>query len=144
MRASLILTLLASVSFLASRAQADFYIIVAADNPQKELTQNEAINLFMGRSRAFANGSFAYVYDLPRDNPNRVSFYHALTGMSIAQVSSYWARLMFAGQSLPPRPLVDESTMVEHIKHSQNGLGWISRAPTDKGLRTLLVLKEAP
>jgi hypothetical protein len=128
----------------ASSARADFYIIVNANNPQPTLSQNEALNFFMGRSRAFANGEFALIFDLPRDSPKRAGFYHMLTGMSPAQVTSYWSRLMFSGQSLPPQPLPDEATVVEIVKHNANAIAWISSAPTDKGLRTLLVLKEPP
>jgi hypothetical protein len=143
-RALLVFLFLAGITTLAPRAHADFYIIVAADNHQKDLTQGEAINLFMGRTRAFTNGHFAQVFDLPRDNPNRLGFYRALTGMSLAQVNSYWARLMFAGQSMPPQALPDEAAMIDLVKHNQNGIGWISVAPTDKGLRALLILKDAP
>jgi hypothetical protein len=126
----------------ARSARADFYVIVQAENPQAALTLNEAVNLFMGRTRAFANGRFALVFDLARGNSGRTEFYRALTGMSLAQVNSYWARLMFAGQNLPPQPVPDESAMIDIVKRSPGGIGWISRAPTDKGVRALLVLKE--
>ena len=100
--------------------------------------------MFMGRSRSFGNGEFALVFDLPRDNPRRAAFYLALTGMSPAQVNSYWARLMFSGQSMPPQPLPDETSMIDIVKRNPSALGWLSKEPTDKQLRTLLVLKESP
>ena len=63
--------------------------------------------------------------------------------MSPAQVNSYWSRLMFSGQNLPPRSLPDEATMVEVIKRSPNAIGWLSKEPADRQLRTVLVLKGA-
>ena len=125
-----------------SSAHADFYVVAQAGNPNPALTQKEAVNLFMGRSRAFANGEFALIFDLPRDSPKRAAFYRSLTGMSLAQVTSYWSRLMFSGQSSPPQPLPDEATMIEIVKHNPNAIGWLSTAPSDKGLRILLVLKD--
>lgn len=128
---------------LALPARADFYIVVNAANPQRALTQKEAVDLFMGRSRAFANGEFALIFDLPRDNARRAAFYQALTGMGVAQVNSYWSRLMFSGQSVPPQSLADEAAMVGMLRRNPGALGWLSREPTEPGLRTVLVIKEA-
>jgi len=135
----LLLTLAVGV---APRAQADYYIVVQIGNSQPALTQKQAIDLFMGRSRAFANGEFALIFDLPRDNPTRAAFYRALTGMSLAQVNSYWSRLMFSGQSMPPQALPDDATMIEIVKRNPNAVGWLAHEPTDKQLRTLLVIKD--
>lgn len=125
-------------------AQADFYIVVHASNPQRTLAQKEAVDLFMGRSRAFANGEFALIFDLPRDNPRRAAFYQSLTGMNVAQVNSYWSRLMFSGQSVPPQALPDEAAMVSILRRNPSALGWLSREPVEPGLRTVLVIREAP
>lgn len=123
-------------------ARADFYIIVHASNPQRTMTQKEVVDLFMGRSRAFVGGEFALAFDLPRDSAGRAAFYQALTGMSAAQVTSYWSRLMFSGQSMPPQPLPDEATMIEIVKRNPNAIGWVTREPADKQVRTVLVIKE--
>lgn len=138
LRAALAVSLLV----LALPARADFYIVVHASNPQRSLTQKEAVDLFMGRSRAFANGDFALIFDLPRDNPRRAAFYQALTGMSVAQVNSYWSRLMFSGQSVPPQSLPDEVAMASILRRNPSALGWLSKEPSDPGLHTVLVIKE--
>ena len=134
--------LLAMALAAAPLAHADFYVIVQAANPQRALTQKETVDLFMGRSRAFANGDFAQVFDLPRDNPQRAAFYLALTGMSPAQVNSFWSRLMFSGQNMPPQALADEAAMADFVKRNPGAIGWLGKEPADKLLRTLLVLKE--
>ena len=134
--------ILATLAALALPARADFYIVVHASNPQRALTQKEAVDLFMGRSRAFANGDFALIFDLPRDNPRRGAFYQSLTGMSVAQVNSYWSRLMFSGQSVPPQSLPDETAMTGILRRNPSALGWLSKEPIDAGLRTVLVIKE--
>lgn len=135
---------LSALLTLALPARADFYIVVHASNPQRSLTQKEAVDLFMGRSRAFANGDFALIFDLPRDHPRRAAFYQSLTGMSVAQVNSYWSRLMFSGQSAPPQSLPDETAMAGILRRNPSALGWLSKEPTEAGLRTVLVIKEAP
>lgn len=136
------LLMFASMAMFAPLAKADFYIIVHASNPQRTMSQKEVVDLFMGRSRAFVGGEFALAFDLPRDSAGRAAFYQALTGMSAAQVTSYWSRLMFSGQSMPPQPLPDEATMIEIVKRNPNAIGWVTREPADKQVRTVLVIKD--
>lgn len=133
---------LATLAFVPL-AHADFYLVVQSANPQPSLTQKEAVDLFMGRNRAFRNGDVAQVYDLPRDNAQRADFYQRLTGMSPAQVNSYWARLMFSGQTMPPQAVADEAGMIDAVKRNPNAIGWVRKEPADKQLRVLLVIKES-
>ncbi len=135
-------TLCVSAWFAPTDSRADIYVVVQAANPTRALTQKEATDLFMGRTRAFANGDFALPFDLPRDSATRAAFYLALTGMSPAQVNSYWSRLMFTGQTMPPQALPAEAAMVDIVKRNPSAIGYLSTEPTDKGLRILLVLKE--
>lgn len=136
------LLIVAAAALLSGHVQADYYLIAQVGNPQRALTQREAVDLYMGRTRAYANGDFALVFDLPRDHPKRAGFYLALTGMTPAQVNSYWARLMFSGQSMPPQPLPDEAAMIDIVKRNPSALGWLGKEPVDKQLRVLLVIKE--
>ncbi len=124
-------------------AHADFYLVVPSVNPQSAMTQKEAVDLFMGRTRVFRNGDRVQVFDLPGDSAQRADFYRRLTGLSQAQVNSYWARLMFSGQTLPPQSVADEATMVETVKRNPSALGWLYKEPADKQLRVLLVIKES-
>lgn len=127
----------------APLAHADFYLVVQSANPQPSLTQKEAVDLFMGRNRAFRNGDLAQVYDLRQDSAARADFYQLLTGMGPAQVNSYWARLMFSGQTMPPQSVVDEAAMIDTVKRTHGAIGWVRKEPVDKQLRVLLVIKES-
>ncbi len=135
---------LALLSLQAMPAWADFYIVVNKDSPLRTLTHKEAVALFMGRNRSLGNGEIAALFDLPPDSPQHREFYQLLTGLDPAQVNSYWSRLIFSGRSLPPRPLPDEATMAATLAHNPNAVGWLTKEPADKQLRTVLVLKEAP
>jgi hypothetical protein len=138
---ALVLALLAA--WVPAAVRADTYVVVNAANPQRAMTQKEALDLFMGRTRSFDNGDFALLFDLPRDSAVRASFYQSLTGMSQAQVNSYWARLMFTGQTQPPQALPNEAAMLEIVKRNPSAVGYLSQEPADKSLRTVLVLKDS-
>lgn len=142
MKAYLRRLMVLTVAAFTPLAYADFYLVVQSANPQPALTQKEAVDLFMGRNRAFRNGDIAQVFDLPRDNALHADFYQRLTGMGPAQVNSYWARLMFSGQTMPPRSVADEAAMIEAVKRNPNAIGWLHKEPADKQVRVLLVIKE--
>lgn len=126
----------------SSAAHADLYVVVQSNNPVQSMTKLEVRDLFMGRTRAFTNGSFAQPFDLSRNHQSRAAFHHALTGLSPAQVNSYWSRLVFSGQTLPPQTLDDELAMRDAILRNANAIGYLSQPPTDPALRVVLVLKE--
>lgn len=134
---------LAVLMLVAPAARADYFIVVSERNPLTMLSQKEALQLFMGRSRSFPDGQPAIACDIDSDGL-RAGFYRALGGMSLPQVNSYWARLMFSGRSLPPERMETESAMVERIGRDPTAIGWLPQAPKQKGLRIVLVLPEAP
>lgn len=126
---------------IALPAHADIYVVVATNNPLQALTAKELQAFYMGRNRALTSGEPALVYDLPRDDVLRDAFYFNLTGMSPAQVNSYWSRLIFTGQVLPPAALPSERTMAEMVRRNPNAIGYLGKMPTDSNLRTVLVLR---
>lgn len=138
-----VMTLVAVALCFASAARADYHVVVSERSVVQALTRQEVLHLYMGRTRVFPDGSRAVTLDLA-DARQREGFHRALTGMSLAQVTSYWARLMFSGRNLPPQQLDDEAAMVARVRSDPATIGWLSHPPRDKGLRTVLVLKEAP
>jgi hypothetical protein len=124
-------------------AWADIYVIVNHANPIQHLTQKDVLNLYMGRTHAFADGDYALGFDLPRGNPVRSEFYQTLTGLSDAQVASYWARLMFTGQTLPPQPLPSEGEMLSVVGRNPSAIGYVGKAPADADVRVVLVIRSA-
>jgi len=122
-------------------ARADIYVIVSKSSPVQNLTQKEVVDLFTGRTHTFANGDYALGFDLPRESATRAKFYNVLTGMSPAQLSSYWARLMFTGQTLPPQPVPSEDDMRAIVGRNPSAVGYLGRQPGGDDVRVVLVIK---
>lgn len=139
----LVASILAAVfAVISVPARADVFVVVPTSSSVRTMSQKELLDLYMGRSRAFPDGTFALPFDLPRDDPGRAAFYQALTGMGMAQINSYWSRLMFSGQTLPPQPLPSEAAMLDLVRRNPSALGYVLQEPAaDKGLRVVLVLK---
>jgi len=134
-------TLLLALAMAWAVARADIYVIVNANNAMRPLTNKEAIDLFMGRTRTFPNGDYVLACDLPRDHASRVTFYQSLTGMTQAQLNSYWSRLMFTGQVMPPQTIGSEAAMLEMVRRNPGAIGYVGQEPQDKGVRVVLTIK---
>lgn len=128
----------------AVAAHADIYVVVNAANPVRALTQKEVVDLYMGRTRTFQHGELAVPFDLARDSALRERFYEGLTGLPLAQVNSYWSRLMFTGQTLPPSTLAGEAEMSAMVRRNANAIGYLGGEPADRALRVVFVVRELP
>lgn len=141
-RTAKVLAAALAATVCATSARADYFVVVNVSNQAVTLTQKQVLDLFMGRTRAFPGQEPALPFDLPRDSAERAGFYVALAGMNQAQVNSYWSRLMFSGQNMPPVPVQDESAMVSMVRRNVSAIGYLRSPPSSTGLRVVLVLKE--
>jgi hypothetical protein len=127
---------------LAASSRADVFVIASAEAPLQAISPKELQALYMGKRQALSDGLRVQATDLPRNHPLRERFYGQLTGMSLAQVSSHWARLLFSGQSTPPLTLTDEASMLSYLKRTPAALGYSTIAPQQpSGLKVVMVLK---
>lgn len=136
--------LAARACLLASApAGADLYVVVNTANPVRALTTQEVSALYLGRAHSFPTGEFALIFDHPRDSPLRERFFRRVVGMSVAQANTYWSRLMFAGQEMPPQQLPNEQAVIDIVHRNPGAIGYLGSAPPrDSGLRSVLEVKE--
>ena len=123
-----------------ARAADTMFVVVSAQSPVQAMTQKEVLALYTGRTRAFPNGDAARPLDQPRDSPAREAFYRALTGMDLARINSYWARLHFTGQVHPPQAVADDHALLQRLKQDPSALGYLAHEPADPALRVVLRL----
>lgn len=121
---------------------ADVVVIVNAANPVRSMTSEEVAALYLARSRAFPSGEFALAFDQPRNSALRQRFFKLVANMATSQVNSYWSRLMFSGQEIPPPPLPNEQAVLDIVRRNPSAIGYVSTLPKDSALRVVLQLKE--
>jgi hypothetical protein len=61
--------------------------------------------------------------------------------MTQAQLNSYWSRLMFTGQVMPPQTIGSEAAMLEMVRRNPGAIGYVGQEPQDKGVRVVLTIK---
>jgi hypothetical protein len=123
-----------------ARAAETMVVVVSAQSPVQAMTHKDVLALYTGRTRSFPNGDAARPLDQPRDSPAREAFYRALTGMDLARINSYWARLHFTGQVHPPQAVADDKALLQRLKQDSSALGYLQHEPSDPAVRVVLRL----
>jgi ABC-type phosphate transport system substrate-binding protein len=118
------------------------WVVVHPSNPVRGLTPQEVAALYLGRAHSFSTGEFALVFDYPRDSKLRERFFLRVANMTPSQVNTYWSRLMFAGQAMPPQTLPTPQAVTEIIKRNPGAIGYVDSLPRDNTLRVILELKD--
>ncbi len=80
------------------------------------------------------------VLDMPEGSPQRQAFYQRATGKSSSQLKSYWARMIFTGQGMPPRQVKSVRDMVRTVQQDPHAVGYLQETEIQEGLRVLLRL----
>lgn len=126
------LALLAMLAVLtASPAVAEMVVVANAASGINRLSQDEVINIFLGRYRQLPSGLTAQPIDQPTDQPLKEQFYRKLVNKDLAEINAYWARLVFSGKTSPPRQTSSTTEVLNWLAHTPGAIGYIDRAMVD-------------
>jgi ABC-type phosphate transport system substrate-binding protein len=114
-----------------AQARADIVVVVNSASELTELTQQQVIDIYMGRMQTVTNGGRVVPYDQPLDSEIRAAFYQHLTGKSVASVNAYWARLLFTGRAAPPKQVSDNMSIMNILAENLNAIGYIDEKDLD-------------
>jgi ABC-type phosphate transport system substrate-binding protein len=138
------LLLLLTLMGASAVSAADSSSLVVVVNPQSgvdKLSRDEIIDIFLGRYRKLPSGKVALPIDVAESSPERARFYQLLVKKSPAEMSSYWARLVFSGQTSPPFQVPDTRTALELVQSSPNAIAYVDRTSVTAGVRVVFELK---
>lgn len=130
-----LLAVLAPTSVLA-----EVVVVMGAGSGIKSLTQDEVINIFLGRYRKLPSGGLARPYDLPAGDETRTAFYRRLVDKNPAEISAYWARLYFSGKTKPPEVSPSPQELIKAVVSVEGAVGYLERSQVDERVRIVLSL----
>jgi len=123
-------------------ASAEVVVVVDARSTVDSITQEEVVNIFLGRRRVLPNGEAALPVEPPVTDPVRAEFYRKLVDKSLAQVSAYWASLYFSGKTRPPLQAESASGVADFVTRRPGGIGYLKRSEVNARLRIVLTLPQ--
>jgi ABC-type phosphate transport system substrate-binding protein len=134
----LILALLLAVSVFAASAQAEVVVVVSSRSTVKTLTAEQTAKIFLGKVVTFPNGQTALPIDQPEGNAIRDEFYSKVAHKNPSQITAYWAKVIFTGDSRPPMLLVDSVAVRKAIAKNSNAIGYIDKTAVNRSVRVVL------
>lgn len=117
--------LLAALLLIGMPAWSEQVVIVNANRAVDVISQDEVINIFMGRYRKLPDGTIVYPLDLRGDSDARRSFYRKLLDKDLAEINAYWARLVFSGRTTPPAILDSQQAVVNKVAGDAAVIGYV-------------------
>lgn len=131
------LTVLIMTGLLSWQAQAELVVVVHPKNPADSLSRREVVDLYMGRTQYFADGSLVIRLDQRPDSDEREQFYRHLVNKSVAEVNAYWARLLFTGRASPPQVVGDSEAVLRAVRDNTNAIGYLDSADVDASVKVV-------
>jgi ABC-type phosphate transport system substrate-binding protein len=127
-----------TLSLTAGGAAADVVPVVGAKNPVATLSKNQIVDIFLGRSSRFPDGSPAVPLDHAEDSAARNEFYLSFAGKSPAQLRAHWSKIIFTGRGQPPREVANTVELKKRLAESPNAIGYLERSLVDASLKIVL------
>jgi ABC-type phosphate transport system substrate-binding protein len=121
-------------------AAAELVVVVNPRSGVERLSRDEVVNIFLGRFRQLPSGQSAHPADLPATQPERALFYRLLVNKELAEINSYWARLVFSGRTVPPAQTSGNDDLLKWVGATTGGVGYIERAKADGRVRIVYEL----
>ena len=128
----MLLTVLVMLSGLGTGVRAEPVVVVNAASAIQRLSQDQVINIFLGRYRRLPNGETAIPIDQPDSGTLRAEFYRKLVNKDLSEINAYWARLIFSGRTSPPVQAAQPAEVIELLMTNPGGMAYVDRSQVDR------------
>jgi len=135
---SLLLSLFMVLLLLGRGVCAEPVVVVNATSSVNQLSQDEVINIFLGRYRRLPSGETAVPIDQPENSALRAEFYRKLVNKDLNEINAYWARLIFSGRTSPPTQASSGTEVITLLSASVSSIAYLERSQVDKRFRIVL------
>ncbi|MCB1915932.1 MAG: hypothetical protein KDG52_09470 [Rhodocyclaceae bacterium] len=134
----IVLTIAGLVGASGVASASRLVVVVERASRVGEMSRSQVVNAFLGRFRQLPDGTRAHTAD---NEELKERFYLELVDKTPGEIGAYWARLIYSGQTLPPRQLNDSAQLVEWLIETPGGIGYTTEDRIDERLRVLFVLE---
>ncbi|MDD2775838.1 MAG: phosphate ABC transporter substrate-binding protein [Gallionella sp.] len=130
-------TLLLAATIASADASADVVIVVSVKNPISSITAEQASKIFLGKVTTFPNGDNAIPVDQV-ENTIKDEFYAKVAHKNPAQLTAYWAKIIFTGDGQPPQRLENNIAVKKAIVNNPKTIGYIDSNAVDSSVKIVL------
>jgi len=127
------------LSMGACAAMADVVVVVSAKSAVTTLSKSQVVDIFLGKTSRFPDGSMAVPIDQREGMSAREQFYSGFASKSAAQLKAYWSKIIFTGRGQPPREASSVSELKKLIDANPSSIGYIDRDLVDDSVRIVVL-----
>ena len=125
------------LSLMPSMVSADDLVVVAnKNNPLNELSKQQIIDIFMGRTTFYASGQRIILLDQKLNSSTRKQFYLNLVNKTLNEINSYRARFLFSGRATLPREVSDKE-LINYLETDTDAIGYVEADKVNDKLKIL-------
>jgi ABC-type phosphate transport system substrate-binding protein len=130
--------LLVGLLVVCGAARAELVVVMRGDAGGNErLSQNDVVDIFLGRYRQLPSGAHAVPIDQPSNSALRAEFYRRLVNKELAEINSYWARLYFSGKTAPPVAAASNADVLALLLSTPGAIAYLERRQLDARVRVV-------
>lgn len=132
----------ASISMAAGVLKSSNVVLVANKaNTINELKQSQLVRIYLRKTKRFENGMDVIPLDL-KSGATRDEFYRGLLNKSERQLKYYWSRMMFSGNTRPPKKLHSDRAVINFVSDNVHALGYIQADSVTPDVKVIKVLDD--
>jgi ABC-type phosphate transport system substrate-binding protein len=139
MSKALWLTMIVLGCCLTARAQ-DVVLVANKSVPISAISEADLRAIFTGVKTRFPDGSRAVPVTL-KGGPAHEVFLKNHLEEDPDQFRARWRKAVFTGQGAMPKACDSESALLEYVANTPGALGYVSRAPSQDGVKTLATVQ---
>jgi ABC-type phosphate transport system substrate-binding protein len=113
----------------AVAAEPGFKVIVNSNVAGRAVSKQTLADIYLGRTRRWADGRSIAPVDLPSTSPVRTAFSLTILEMSVAGVKAHWMQLLPTGER-PPLSRPDDEAVIAFVATRAGAVGYVSDTAT--------------
>ena len=126
-----------AMSLGATAAAAQVVAVVSSKSPVAVLSSGQVVDIFLGKTSRFPDGSQAVPVDQVEGSAARDEFYTRFAGKAPAQVKAHWAKIIFTGRGHPPEEVPNGIELKKLLARNPLAIGYLEKSQVDGTVRVL-------
>ena len=126
------------LSLPASAGQGLAIIVNPENNSQLDLL--ELRRIFLGKSRAFPDGTEAVPLNQAPGSSIRIEFASKVLKKNEGNLNAYWARMLFSSRAAPPKEIDSAKEIKQMVSKDLHLISYINTDDVDDSVRVLMII----
>ncbi len=126
-----------ALSLASAVAMADVVAVVSAKSSVTALSKSQLVDIFLGKTNRFPDGTQAAPIDQAEGSAARDEFYDKIAAKTAAQIKAYWSKIIFTGRGQPPPTVSSAAEMKKRISENPTAIGYLDRGMVDDSVRVV-------